>query len=457
MPELPTDHVDKNVGFAKEAVEESPMKSSRPFYRSQAFQMLVALVLGGAVGYVWPSFGTGLNALAVGFIKLITMIVALLIFLTISVGIARLGSVKTVGRIGIKLIVYFEVVSTIALLWGLMWMDLFRPGAGMNINPSTLDSSITAGFASSAHSMSIVTFLLNVIPSTAMGAFAQGSILQVLVFSVFVGFALLYMGKRAELLLTFMQQGTEVIFFIVGAVMKVAPLAVFGAMAYTIGRFGLGSVVSLGKVIGLFYLSCIAFIIVVMGVVSVIFRFNLWKFARYIREEMLLAFCTASSEAVLPRMFAKLENAGCAPSVVGLTIPTGYSFNLDGSSLYLTTAALFIAQATNVHLGLGQEFGLLVIFLLSSKGVAGVTAGGFVVLAGTLTVFPDIPLSGLALILGIDRFFDAMRTMTNVLGNGVATLAIAKWENQRDDARMHKVLDGDFGMLETPQPLAGKA
>lgn len=432
------------------------MKSSYPFYRNQAFQMLVALVLGAWIGYAFPAFGTGLNALAVGFIKLITMIVALLIFLTVSVGIARLGSIKRVGRLGIKLLLYFEVVSTLALLWGLVWMELFHPGSGMNINPQTLDSSATASFASSAHSMSVVTFILNIIPSTAVGSFAQGSILQVLVFSVFVGFALLYMGKRADPLLEFLNQWTDVIFIIVGAIMKVAPLAVFGAMAYTIGKFGFGSVIALGKVIGLFYLSCVVFIVVVMGAVSCIFRFNLWKFIKYIREEMLLAFCTASSEAVLPRMFAKLEKVGCSKSVVGFAIPTGYSFNLDGSSLYLTTAALFIAQATNVHLGLGKELGLLLIFLLSSKGVAGVTAGGFVVLAATLTVFPDIPLAGLALILGIDRFFDAMRTMTNVLGNGVATMAIAKWEGQRDDERMHRVLNGDLDTIEDV-PLVEKA
>jgi aerobic C4-dicarboxylate transport protein len=419
------------------------MKTSRPFYRSPAFQMVTAIVVGALVGYAYPGLGTDLNPLAVGFIKLIRMIVTLIIFLTVAAGIARIGDVKKVGKLGIKSLVYFEVVSTIALLFGLLIMEVFKPGAGMNINPAQIDTSAVSSFASTAKSLTVVDFILNIIPTTAVNAFATGSILQVLLFALFVGFALLHMGKRAEPLIEFLHNWTEVIFVIVGAIMKVAPLAVFGAAAYTIGKFGLGSLVSLGKLVAVFYLGCIVFIAVVMGLVARVAGFSLWKFIKYINEEMLLAFSTASSEAVLPRMLGKLERAGCAESVVGFVIPTGYSFNLDGSSLYLTAAAVFIAQAMNVQLSLGQELGLLVIFLLTSKGVAGVTAGGFVTLAGTLTVFPDIPMAGLALLLGVDRFLDAMRTTTNVVGNGVATLAIAKWEGQRDDQQMHRVLNGD--------------
>jgi aerobic C4-dicarboxylate transport protein len=418
-------------------------KSSLPFYRTLGFQMLVAVVLGVLVGFAWPNLGTAFNPLASGFIRLIRMVIALIIFLIVSTGIARVGDVKTVGRLGIKLLIYFEVVSTLALILGMVMSVVFQPGAGMNIDLAHVSASATAGYASTAKSLSVVDFILNIIPNTAVGAFAEGSILQVLLFSIFVGFALLFMGKRAEPLVEFLQQWTEVVFIIVRAIIKVAPLAVFGAAAYVIGKFGLGSLLSLGKLIILVYVSCILFIAVVMGTVAAITGFNLWKFIKYLREEMILAFFTASSEAVLPFMFAKLKNVGCSDAVVGFAIPTGYSFNLDGSSLYLTAAAMFIAQAANVHLSFAQEISLMAIFLLSSKGVAGVPAGGFVVLAGTLSIFPDIPMAGLALLLGIDRFLDAMRTMTNVLGNGVATMAIARWEGQRDDVRMHAVLNGE--------------
>jgi aerobic C4-dicarboxylate transport protein len=419
------------------------MQSKKPIYHSMAFQMLVAIVLGAIIGYASPGFGAALNPLAVGFIKLIRMIVTIIIFLTVSVGIAHIGSVRAVGKLGIKSLVYFEVVSTLALLFGLLMVEVFQPGAGMHLNPAQMDAKSVASFASTAQSMSVTDFILNIIPASAVNAFATGSILQVLLFALFVGFALLHIGKRAEPLVEFLDEWTHVIFVIVGAIMKVAPLAVFGAVGFTIGKFGLGSMVSLGKLILVLYLGCILFVVIVLGTVSWLTKFNLWKFLFYIREELLLAFTTASSEAVLPRMIDKLENLGCARSDVGFVIPTGYSFNLDGSSLYLTMAAIFIAQATDTHLSLGQELTLLVIFLLTSKGVAGVTAAGFVVLAGTLTVFPDIPLPGLALLLGIDRFLDAMRTATNVAGNGVATLAIARWEGRRDDVRMRAVLNGE--------------
>ncbi len=419
------------------------MATSRPFYRTLAFQMLVAVVLGVLVGFLYPNLGAAMNPLAAGFVRLIRMVIAVLIFLIVSTGIARVGDMKKVGRLGIKLLIYFEVVSTLALILGMVASAIFQPGAGMNINPASVSAAATAGYAATAKHLSIIDFILNVIPNTAVGSFATGSILQVLFFSVFVGFALLFMGERAEPLIDFLQRWTEVVFIIIRAIMKVAPLAVFGAAAFVIGKFGIGSLAALAKLIILTYAACVVFIAVVMGSVAKLTGFSLWKFIKHIREEMILAFCTASSEAVLPFMVAKLKNLGCADAVVGFAIPTGYSFNLDGSSLYLTAAAMFIAQASNVHLTFAQDISLMAIFLLSSKGVAGVPAGGFVVLAGTLAIFPEIPMAGLALLLGIDRFLDAMRTMTNVVGNGVATMAIAKWEGQRDDARMNAVLNGE--------------
>lgn len=415
--------------------------------------MVAAIILGAATGYFFPNLGIDLNALAAGFIKLIRMVVALIIFLTVAGGIAKIGSVGRVGRMGVRSLIYFEVVSTIALLLGLVSMEIFRPGSGMNIDATQLDAKAVASFASTAHSLTVTDFILNIIPGTAVNAFAQGAILQVLLFSVFVGVALLHLGKRAEPLVQALHGWTEVVFVIVGAIMKVAPLAVFGAAAYTIGKFGLGSLVSLGRLVIVFYLTSALFIALVLGTIARISGFSLWKFMKYIKEEMLVAFSTASSEAVLPRMIDKLGRVGCAESVVGFVIPTGYSFNLDGSSLYLTAAAVFIAQATNTPLTVGQELELLLIFLLTSKGVAGVTAGGFVTLAGTLSIFPEIPLPGLALLLGIDRFLDAVRTMTNVVGNGVATLVIAKWESQRDDATMHAVLNGEVTGSRDAAPL----
>ncbi|MDR3517234.1 MAG: C4-dicarboxylate transporter DctA [Azospirillaceae bacterium] len=419
------------------------MSKHAAFYNSLIFKMIIAVVLGAIVGYEFPKFGESLNPLAGGFIKLIKMIVVLLIFTTVTVGVAKLGDVKKVGRIGIKSLVYFEIVSTIALGFGLLMVNLFKPGVGMNINPAQLDANLVSGYATNAKALNAVDFILNIIPSSAVNAFAQGNILQVLLFALFVGFALLHMGKRAEPLLDTIERWSEVIFVIVGAIMKLAPLAVFGAVGYTIGKFGVASLISLGKLVALFYLTNVLFIVAILGLIAYASGFNLWRFTKYLSEELILVFCTASSEAALPRLIRKLENIGCSVPVVGFVVPTGYSFNLDGSYIYLSMGAIFIAQATNVDLSMSQELALLGIFLLTSKGVAGVTAGGFVVLAGTLTIFPDIPLVGLGLLLGIERFMDSMRTATNLLGNGVATMVIAKWEGQRDDRRMTLVLDGN--------------
>ncbi|HXP95772.1 MAG TPA: cation:dicarboxylase symporter family transporter, partial [Telmatospirillum sp.] len=355
----------------------------------------------------------------------------------------KLGDVKKVGRIGVKSLIYFEIVSTIALAFGLLVVNVFKPGVGMNINPAQLDANLVAGYATNAKALNTVDFILNIIPASAVNAFAQGNILQVLLFALFVGFALLHIGKRAEPIIDQIERWSEVIFSIVGAIMKLAPLAVFGAVGYTIGKFGVASLISLGKLVGLFYLTNLVFMFAILGTIAYLSGFNLWKFIKYLSEELVLVFCTASSEAALPRLIRKLENVGCSVPVVGFVVPTGYSFNLDGSYIYLTMGAIFIAQATNIDLSMTQQLGLLCIFLLTSKGVAGVTAGGFVVLAGTLSIFPDIPLVGLGLLLGIERFMDSMRTATNLLGNGVATMVIAKWERQRDDRQMNMVLNGE--------------
>jgi aerobic C4-dicarboxylate transport protein len=409
--------------------------------------MLVAVALGAVVGSLYPEFGVSLNPLAGGFIKLIKMIVVLLIFSTVTVGVAKLGDFKKVGRIGIKSLIYFEIVSTIALAIGLVVVNVVKPGAGMNINPASLDANLIAGYASNAKALNTVDFILNIIPASAVNAFAMGNILQVLLFALFVGFALLHIGKRAEPLIDNIERWSEVIFAIVGAIMKLAPLAVFGAVAYTIGKFGISSLIALGKLVALFYLTNLFFMFVVLGLIAYLSGFNLWKFIKYLSEELVLVFCTASSEAALPRLIRKLEKIGCSVPVVGFVVPTGYSFNLDGSYIYLTMGAVFIAQATNIDLSMTQQLALLGIFLLTSKGVAGVTAGGFVVLAGTLSIFPDIPLVGLGLLLGIERFMDSMRTATNLLGNGVATMVIAKWEKQRDDRQMILTLNNEVDLL----------
>jgi aerobic C4-dicarboxylate transport protein len=415
-----------------------------PLYRNMTFQMLLAIVFGVIVGLAFPVTAAALNPLAIGFVKLIKMIVGLIVFTTVTVGIAKMGNFKEVGRIGIRSLVYFEVVSTLALLLGLIAANVLQPGAGMNINPTAIDTSGVASIEAGAKSLNTIDFLLNIIPTTAIGAFTQGNILEVLLLALFFGFALGHAKERGKVVIDLLEATAELIFLVVGAIMKVAPLAVFGAMAFTIGKFGLGSLASLGKMVGTIYLTCILFMLIVMGTVARLTGFSLWKFMRYIREEIVLVFATASSEAGLPRLIAKLEKAGCASPVVGFTVPTGYSFNLDGSSIYLTVAALFIAQATNTHLSMTQQFTLLAVFLLTSKGVAGVTAAGFVTLAATLTMLPDIPVAGLALLLGIDRFCDAMRSATNLIGNGVATMAIAKWEGARDDTLMAAALnDGD--------------
>jgi aerobic C4-dicarboxylate transport protein len=371
------------------------------------------------------------------------MMIAPIIFTTVIVGIAKMGDMKSVGRIGVRALVYFEIVSTLALVIGLVIINVLQPGVGVNADPKTLDAKAVAAYTSNAQHLSTIDFLLNIIPTTIVDAFAKGDILQVLLFSILFGLALLRLGPKAKSLVVFFEDCSHVLFSVVGIVMRVAPIGAFGAMAFTIGQYGIGTLFSLGKLMACFYATCALFIIVVLGGIAAYTGFSLFKFIRYIREEILIALGTSSSEPVLPRMMAKLEHLGCSKSLVGLVIPTGYSFNLDGTSIYMTMAAIFIAQATNTHLSMGQQLGILGVLLLTSKGAAAVPGGGFVTLAATLSAIPTIPVAGLALIVGIDRFMSECRTITNLIGNGVGTVAVAAWDGALDRKRMMRVLDGE--------------
>src|SRR6184192_2808455 len=413
----------------------------KPVYRSLYFQVIVAIAIGVLLGYFFPETGEAMKPLGDGFIKLIKMIIAPVIFCTVVVGIAGMESMKTVGKTGGYALLYFEAVSTLALIVGLVIINTFQPGAGMNIDPASLDTKSVAQYAAPGKMQSTTEFLLNAIPNTVVDAFAKGEILQVLLFSVLFGFALHAFGAKGKPVFELVDKLSHVLFGIVGIIMKVAPLGAFGAMAFTIGKYGVGSLVSLAKLMGTFYATCLLFILVVLGIIAWLHGFSIWKFIKYIKEELFIVLGTSSSESVLPRMIAKLENLGVKKSVVGLVIPTGYSFNLDGTSIYLTMAAVFIAQATNTLMTLTQQITLLGVLLLTSKGAAGVTGSGFIVLAATLSAVGNVPVAGLALILGIDRFMSEARALTNLIGNGVATVVVGKWCGELDEMRMMKVLE----------------
>ncbi|MFL5274364.1 MAG: dicarboxylate/amino acid:cation symporter [Anaeromyxobacteraceae bacterium] len=416
----------------------------KPLYRSLYFQVIVAIVLGIALGYLFPETGAAMKPLGDGFIKLIKMIIAPIIFCTVVVGIAGMESMKTVGKTGGYALLYFEAVSTLALVVGLVLINTFQPGAGMNIDPASLDTKSIAAYAAPGKMQSTTDFVLNVIPNTVVDAFAKGEILQVLLFSVLFGFALHAFGAKGKPVFEFIDKVSHVLFGIVGIIMRVAPIGAFGAMAFTIGKYGVGSLLSLAKLMGTFYATCLFFILVVLGIIAWLHGFSIWKFIKYIKEELFIVLGTSSSESVLPRMIAKLENLGVKKSVVGLVIPTGYSFNLDGTSIYLTLATLFIAQATNTHVTLGQELEILAVLLLTSKGAAAVTGGGFITLAATLSAVGNIPVAGLTLLLGVDRFMSEARAITNLIGNGVACVAVSKWEGELDTARAQKVLNREI-------------
>ena len=422
---------------------------SKKIMGSLYFQVLLAITLGVCLGHLYPQLGADMKPLGDGFVKLIKMIIAPVIFCTVVTGIAGMESMKAVGKTGAIALVYFEVVSTIALIIGLCVVNLLQPGAGMNVDPAALDASAIAVYAEQAKSQGIIPFLLDIIPGSVIGAFASGNILQVLLFAVLFGFSLHHIGEKGKIIFGVIESFSTVIFGIINMIMKLAPVGAFGAMAFTIGKYGVGSLVQLGQLIACFYLTCLFFIFIVLGSIAKASGFSILRFISYIREELLIVLGTSSSESALPRMLDKMEKLGCQKSVVGLVIPTGYSFNLDGTSIYLTMAAIFIAQATNTPLDLFHQITLLVVLLISSKGAAGVTGSGFIVLAATISAVGHLPLAGLALILGIDRFMSEARALTNLIGNGVATVVVAKYCKQLNVKKMEGVLGRKGGVLET--------
>jgi len=440
----------------------------KKIYHHLYFQVLTAIAMGVLLGHFYPDTGVDMKPLGDGFIKLIKMIIAPIIFCTVVTGIAGMEDMKKVGRVGVKALLYFEIVSTLALAIGLLVVSVIQPGAGMNADVSKLDTKALETFTAKAQSHGTLDFLISIIPNTVVDAFAKGDILQVLFFSILFGFALSMLGQRGKLAFKVIDEVAHVLFGVVGIIMKAAPIGAFGAMAFTIGKFGLGSLGKLGMLMVSFYLTCLLFVFIVLGAIAKLCGFSILKFIKYIKEELLIVLGTSSSESVLPRMMAKLENLGCSKSVVGLVIPTGYSFNLDGTSIYLTMAAVFVAQATNTRLTLIQTLTILGVLLLSSKGAAGVTGSGFITLAATFAAVPTIPVAGLALILGVDRFMSEARALTNLVGNGVATMVVSRWERELDKDRMSQVLNKESeaeaeepeAILEgipTPDAAAGQA
>ena len=415
----------------------------QPFYKSLYFQVITAIVIGVLLGHFYPQTGASMKPLGDGFIKLIKMIIAPIIFCTVVVGIAGMEDMKKVGKTGGLALLYFEIVSTIALIVGLVIINIVKPGVGMNVDVSQLDANSVAAYTKPGQMQGTVDFILHVIPNTVVDAFAKGEILQVLLIAVMFGFALHKFGGRGTLVFDFIEKFSHVLFVIVGYIMKVAPIGAFGAMAFTIGKYGVSSLLQLGQLMATFYATCLLFVFVILGGIARFHGFSIWKFIKYIKEELLIVLGTSSSESVLPRMMAKLENLGAKKSVVGLVVPTGYSFNLDGTSIYLTMAAVFIAQATNTPMSLTEQITLLLVLLLTSKGAAGVTGSGFIVLAATLSAVGHVPVAGLALILGIDRFMSEARALTNLIGNGVATVVVAKWTHDLDTERMTRILNNE--------------
>jgi aerobic C4-dicarboxylate transport protein len=413
---------------------------AKNIYQQLYFQVLIAIGFGILLGHYYPETAVSMKPLGDGFIKLIKMMIAPIIFCTVVTGIAGMQDMEKVGRVGIKALLYFEVVSTLALIIGLLVVHIMQPGAGMNIDASTLDIKGLSSYTEAAKNHNAVDFVLNIIPSSAIDAFAKGELLQVLLFSLLFGCSLAAMQATGREVLEFIHKVSQVLFGIVETIMKLAPIGAFGAMAFTIGKYGVDSLLPLAKLMGSFYLTCLVFIFIVLGTIARLTGFSIIKFIVYIKDELLIVLGTSSSESVLPRIMIKLEQLGCSKSVVSLVIPTGYSFNLDGTSIYLAMAAIFVAQTTNTPLTWMQEFTLLGVLLITSKGAAGVTGSGFITLAATLSVIPMIPVAGLALILGIDRFMSEARALTNLIGNGVATVVAAKWENELDTEQLQKSL-----------------
>ena len=413
------------------------------WFKSLYIQVLIAVTIGILLGYFYPALGADLKPLGDGFIKLIKMLIGPIIFCTVVSGISGMENMKTVGKTGGYALLYFEIVSTIALVCGLVMINWIQPGVGMNIDVATIDTKGIAAYTAPGKMEGTVDFLMHIIPNTVVDAFAKGEILQILLIAILFGFALHSLGEKGRLVFDLNEKVSHVLFNMIGMIMKLAPIGAFGAMAFTIGKYGVASLFSLGKLMGTFYLTCLLFIFVVLGIIALVHGFSIWKFIRYIKEELLIVLGTSSSESVLPRMIAKLENLGVKKSVVGLVIPAGYSFNLDGTNIYLALAAIFVAQATNTPLDLTQQITLLVILMLTSKGAAGVTGSGFIVLAATLGAVGGIPVAGMALILGIDRFMSEARALTNLVGNGVATVVVGKWCGEVDEKRMRAHLNNE--------------
>ena len=414
--------------------------SNRPLWKSLYFQVLIAVALGVLVGWLWPSAGVSLKILGDGFIKLVKMIITPVIFLTVVTGIAGMRDLGAFGRIAAKALAYFITVSTLALAVGLVVANLVQPGAGLNIDVSTLDTSKVAAYVSEAKETTVTGFVLNIIPDTMFSALISGEILQVLLVSILFGIALAMLGDRGDRLLDALRTVTAVVFRIVRILMYAAPIGAFGAMAFTIGQYGIGTLANLAQLILTFYATALAFVLVVLGLISRAAGFSIFALIRYIKDELLLVLGTSSSESAMPLLMEKLEAAGVPKPIVGLVVPAGYSFNLDGTNIYMSLAALFIAQATNTHLSFGQEMLLMAVAILSSKGAAGVTGSGFIVLAATLSVVPAIPVAGMALILGVDRFMSECRSLTNFIGNAVATIVVARWEKAVDIDRLRRTL-----------------
>lgn len=412
------------------------------YLRHLYVRVLLAILLGGLIGYFFPSFGVALKPLGDAFIALIKMLIGPVIFCTVVLGIFNAGDIKKAGRVGGKALLYFEVVSTFALAIGLLVVNIVKPGAGFNVDPKTLDPSLVADYANRAHEQSLVEFILHIIPKTFFDAFnGSGDLLQILLLAVLFGYGLNHMGEKSKPVHQFIESASHILFKMVAVIMSLAPIGAGGAMAFTIGKYGLHSLGPLLALLGSFYLSCILFIVLVLGLIAKLVGFSIFKFLLYIKAELLTVLGTSSSESVLVTLMEKLEKLGCSKAVVSLVIPSGYSFNLDGTNIYLTMAAIFVAQALNIDLTLGQQLSLLLVAMLTSKGASGVTGAGFITLAATLAVVPSIPVAGLALILGIDRFMSEARALTNTIGNGVATIVVAKWEGELDLARLRSQLN----------------
>ena len=437
-------------GVSPARPEPGERPARKPIWTHLYAQVLTAIVLGAVIGHFWPSFGESLKPLGDAFIKLVKMIIAPVIFLTVATGIAHLRDLRDVGRVAGKAFAYFLTFSTLALIVGLIVANVVRPGAGMNIDPASLDPEAVAQYSQAAHDQTITGFLLHIIPDTVVGAFAGGEILQVLFFSILFGVSLAVIGDRAQPVLTVLESASEAFFRLVHILMKAAPIGAFGAFAFTIGKYGIESIVNLAALVGTFYLTSVLFVVGVLGLVAAANGFSIFKLIRYLKEELLLVLGTSSSEAALPSLIEKMERAGAKKSVVGLVVPTGYSFNLDGTNIYMTLAALFIAQACGIDLPLSEQLLLLAVAMLSSKGAAGVTGAGFITLAATLAVVPSVPVAGMALILGVDRFMSECRALTNFIGNAVATIVVARWDKALDVDALRAALNGRSQPIAVP-------